>query len=66
MLRKRGVVLLLAIVVGAFALAVGVLYQSIVLGGSVARGKEPPGLEVTVAQWLLHRSVPPQTRLLKN
>ena len=63
--RKKITVALLG-VVAAVGVLIGALYLSIVSGGSVARGREPPAVEVAVAQWLLHRSVPPELKTLKN
>lgn len=53
-------------VVAAVAVTIGFLYHSIVSGGSVARDRDPPAIEVAVAQWLLHRAVPDEMRKLKN
>ncbi|MEO8006121.1 MAG: c-type cytochrome [Betaproteobacteria bacterium] len=63
--RKCVVWTVIGIVAVAAAVA-GILYRSIVPGGSVARGREPPAIEVAVAQWLLHRSVPDEFRQMKN
>src|SRR5947209_8588209 len=46
-------------------LAIGAIYRYIVSGGLIARQK-PPALEVAVARWVLHASVPGQTKNLKN
>jgi predicted CXXCH cytochrome family protein len=63
--RKCVVLTLLGVAV-AVVVAGAVLYRSIVSGGSIARNREPPAIEVAVAQWLLHRSVPAEARALRN
>jgi predicted CXXCH cytochrome family protein len=47
------------------ALAIGAIYRYILSGGLIARQK-PPALEVTVARWVLHASVPQKAKTLKN
>jgi predicted CXXCH cytochrome family protein len=63
--RKKIAVAFLG-VVAVVGVLIGALYLFIVSGGSVARGQEPSSLEVTVAQWLLHRSVPQDIKELRN
>src|SRR5579863_726334 len=58
--RIVAVSILLVVVVAA-----GALYWTIVPGLSSARN-EPPGIEVAVATWLLHQSVPEERRAQKN
>jgi mono/diheme cytochrome c family protein len=66
MSTRKAVTLTLVIVLAIAAVALGLAYRSIVSGGSIARNQDPPALEITVAQWLLHRSVPESARQLKN
>src|SRR6266436_5196693 len=54
-----------AIIAAIFILAAGAVYWYILSGGLIARQK-PPALEVAVARWVLHASVPRQTKDLKN
>ncbi|MEO8039132.1 MAG: cytochrome c3 family protein [Betaproteobacteria bacterium] len=63
---RRCVAYTLVAVAVVVAAGVGLLYRSIVSGGSVARDRAPPGAEIALAQWLLHRSVPAAQRALKN
>ena len=66
MSTKKIITLTLAGVAAVVIVVIGTAYLSIVSGGSVARGREPPAAEMTVAQWLLHRSVPQEFKTLKN
>lgn len=63
---RKCVIAALASVAVLGLVAIGLLYISITSGGSVARDRDPPGLEVAVAQWLLHRSVPGEIAAMKN
>jgi mono/diheme cytochrome c family protein len=56
---------ILASIVLASLVVVGVAYRTFVPGLSSARS-EPPGLEVAVATWLLHHSVPEKERTVAN
>ena len=56
--------LLAAIVIGIVLCAT--LYFYIISGGATARGRIPPALELSVAQWLLRESVPASIRRQKN
>src|SRR6266852_3315930 len=47
------------------ALVIGATYRYILSGGLIARQK-PPALEVVVARWVLHASVPGQMKDLNN
>ena len=63
---RKCVIAALATVAALGLAAMGVIYISITSGGSVARDRDPPHLEVAVAQWLLHRSVPVEIAAMKN
>lgn len=63
---RKCVIATLATVAVLGLVAIGVVYISITFGGSVARDRDPPGLEVAVAQWLLHRSVSGEIAVMKN
>ena len=63
--RRKRIVLALLFVLAASALIAGVLYQTVVPGLSVAR-REPPRIEVAIATWLLHASVPRQAKMRAN
>jgi predicted CXXCH cytochrome family protein len=63
---QKCVIAALATVAALGLAAIGVLYISITSGGSVARDRDPPHLEIAVAQWLLHRSVPGEIAAMKN
>jgi predicted CXXCH cytochrome family protein len=66
MSTRKAVALTLLIVLAIVVVALGLAYRSIVSGGSIARNQDPPAIETTVAQWLLHRSIPESTRQRKN
>ena len=66
MSTRKAVGLTLLIVFALVAVALGLAYRSVISGGSVARNQDPPAMEMTVAQWLLHRSVPESVRQLRN
>src|SRR6202049_645096 len=59
--RKR-VTLTVAVIA---AVVIGASYRYILSGGLIARQK-PPALEVAVARWVLHASVPGQMKDLNN
>jgi predicted CXXCH cytochrome family protein len=46
--------------------AIGVGYRYVVDGGTVARDRDPPAVEVAIAQFLLHRGVPASFLAMKN
>ena len=46
--------------------AVAATFYWLVLPGLSSAGSEPPGIEVAVATWLLHQSVPAELRARKN
>jgi predicted CXXCH cytochrome family protein len=56
---------ILASIVLASLVVAGVAYRTFVPGLSSARS-EPPGLEVAIATWLLHHSVPEKERTVAN
>src|SRR4051794_16363266 len=56
MFRRRSTIIISVIVVALLGTAI-TLYQLVVPGFSVARA-EPSALEVQIATWLLHASVP--------
>jgi predicted CXXCH cytochrome family protein len=60
----RLVLALLALVIVAMV-AASALYRAVVPGLSIAR-REPPALEIDIATWLLHKSVPAQARMRAN
>jgi len=62
----RAVAVTLLVVAVCLAGSAAFVYSQIVSGGSVARGALPPSLEVSVAQWLLHRSVPTVAKASTN
>ena len=63
-MRRRGVAIL-SIFVIAVSVASTLAWRSALPGLWSARG-EPPPLEVALATWLLHRSVPEQARAMTN
>jgi predicted CXXCH cytochrome family protein len=63
---RKCVVRTLGILAALAVVALAGIYFSIVSGGSVARDRDPPAVEATVAQWLLHRSVPTAMRTAIN
>lgn len=65
MADKKRVAIAMITVFATVVLLVVALYRSFVPGLSSARS-EPPALEVTVATWLLHQSVPEPARQLTN
>jgi predicted CXXCH cytochrome family protein len=62
---KRRLSIIVSVVAAAAFLTVLSLYQLLLPGLSIAR-TEPSALEVQVATWLLHASVPPQAKNLPN
>ena len=63
---RKCVIVTLAAVAAVGVIGAGLAYISITSGGSVARDRDPPAVEVAVAQWLLHRSVPADIAAMKN
>jgi predicted CXXCH cytochrome family protein len=58
---RRKILIRGSLVALAIAVVLGALYAVVVPGLSSSRG-EPPATEVSVATWLLHRSVPDQAK----
>ena len=63
--RKCVAVTLMALLAIA-VIAGSLLYRGVVSGGSTAKDREAPAIEVATAQWLLHRSVPSAMTEQKN
>ena len=59
--RHRIAIALIVVLAGIVALAAAAAWRSAIPGLSSAR-REPPATEVSVATWLLHKSVPPAMR----
>ena len=65
MLRRHRIAIALIVVLAGVALAAAAAWRSIIPGLSSAR-REPPAAEVSIANWLLHESVPAEARAQVN
>jgi predicted CXXCH cytochrome family protein len=65
MLRRHRIAIALIVVLAGIALAAAAAWRSVIPGLSSAR-REPPATEVSVATWLLHKSVPAAMRAQVN